>query len=214
MKLDATSYNALLPKTADLLRRCSELDLFNSYTLVGGSGLALYLSHRLSEDLDFFTWEKTIDKALILEVLQTNFTDITLITDTNNQQDWIVEGVKLTFCAKNWDILRERTLLENNIYVASLELITATKVSTLFVRAKYRDYYDLYAVAQIEIFTIDMIYKCAETRIINMNRRLFEAALVYTDDIETDNISYLNPKYKITKKQIGAFFAKKIKKWA
>jgi hypothetical protein len=46
-----------------------------------------------------------------------------------------------------------------------------------------------------------------------MNRRLFEAALVYTDDIETDNISYLNPKYKITKAQIGAFFAKKIKKW-
>ena len=148
MKRESTSYNGLLPKTAELLQKLSTLPFLQTYTLVGGSGLALYLAHRLSEDLDFFTWEKEIDKILIYDILRINFTNIALIADFERQQDWLIDDVKVTFCAKNWAQLKERNLLENNAFVATLELITATKVSTLFLRAKYRDYYDLYAIAQ------------------------------------------------------------------
>ena len=48
--------NFLLPKTKALLLELEKTsDFLNNFTLVGGSAIALYLCHRKSEDLDFFT---------------------------------------------------------------------------------------------------------------------------------------------------------------
>jgi hypothetical protein len=51
--------------TAEAFSVYKEISLFeilSEFTFVGGSALASYLHHRLSEDLDFFTWKtKTLN---------------------------------------------------------------------------------------------------------------------------------------------------------
>ena len=54
-------------RTRTLLHELTETAPFlHHYTLVGGSALALYLKHRKSEDLDFFTYSATFEPEQIL----------------------------------------------------------------------------------------------------------------------------------------------------
>jgi predicted nucleotidyltransferase component of viral defense system len=209
MKLDSNAYNALLPKTANVLKKMSEQSFLSAFTFVGGSALALYLKHRQSEDLDFFTWEDRLDKATIQHVIYSQFIDFKLINDATLQQDWIIEGVKVTFFANNWEALKDRQLFENQLFVADFDLLAAMKINTLFLRAKFRDYYDLYAIVKNKL-TIKELFNVSQRYIPNLNQKLFEMALIYTEDIEDDNINYLSPIYKTTKNKISLFFQKNI----
>ena len=65
---DLKNLKCLLPKTETLLLKLiDECSFLKKYVLVGGSALALYLCHRKSEDLDFFTYEDSFDKKEIFE---------------------------------------------------------------------------------------------------------------------------------------------------
>jgi hypothetical protein len=83
------------------------------------------------------------------------------------------------------------------------------KVNVLFLRAKFRDYYDLYFLAK-ESMGLREIFKACETIVEGVTYKLFVTALLYIDDIEDDDISYLLPKEKLTKVQIRAFFEKRV----
>jgi predicted nucleotidyltransferase component of viral defense system len=63
------TYDYLLPKTKLVLTELSQAAAMDDYTFVGGSALSCYLHHRMSEDLDFFTWHDTAD----IEKLLPNF---------------------------------------------------------------------------------------------------------------------------------------------
>jgi len=46
----------LAPKTLAIFDRVSALKAIQDYLLVGGTGVALQIAHRVSEDLDFCKW--------------------------------------------------------------------------------------------------------------------------------------------------------------
>ena len=52
----------LSPSTEKLLLKLSKFELLNDFSFVGGSALAIRLQHRLSEDIDLFTWNRSLDK--------------------------------------------------------------------------------------------------------------------------------------------------------
>ena len=93
--------------------------------------------------------------------------------------------------------------------IARLESIAAMKTNVLFLRAKYRDYYDLYWLAK-EVMSLAEIYQYALPVVHGLSYKLFCIALTYIDDIEDDNIAHLDPKENLTKQQIRAFFEEKI----
>ena len=212
MKADWKNSRVLLPKTLDVLEKLSSLAFLSDYTFIGGSALAFYLSHRQSEDLDFFTWLPSIDKLLIKNSLTAIFEESHLVVDTEKQQDWLVDGVKITFFANNWDGLKQRERLKENLFIGSLPLLTATKINTLFLRAKFRDYYDLYALNKKGI-SIASIFEDAFSFFPTINRKLFQMALIYTKDIQEDDIAYLKPEFKVKKEGISKHFEKEIAKW-
>lgn len=86
------------------------------------------------------------------------------------------------------------------------------KIHTLFLRATYRDYYDLYVLCK-QGFSIGRMYKATIDRIPGMNKRLFQMALVYTDDIADDPIEHLSPKEKVSTEEISRYFEKQIHLW-
>lgn len=52
--------NFLTDKAEKVFELLSGYEILRQFTFVGGSAIAYYLNHRLSKDLDFFTWEEYI----------------------------------------------------------------------------------------------------------------------------------------------------------
>ena len=207
--LDLKNLNCLLPKTQSLLLAmidgCTFLD---KYVLVGGSALALYLCHRKSEDLDFFTYEDNFDKKEIFEYLK-QFKNKEILNQTDEQIDVLIDGVKVTFFNANWKFLKPEKIKKFNI--STLESIAAMKINVLFLRAKYRDYYDLYFLVKNGM-SISKIFESSLDVLDGVNFKLFAVAILYVDDIDDDNIEYLEPIEILGKKTIRDFFQKELDK--
>ena len=202
----------LLPNTREVLIELSHLEYMQDYTFVGGSALSSYLHHRLSEDLDFFTLNDKADPMDILPFLTSE--SLTIANRSLKQFDLIYKGVKITFFNNNWDRLKlSRSPFEGFIQIASLELLAIMKVNTLFLRAKYRDYYDLYCIVNQRRYEVYDLFTLASAVLPGLSKRLFQIALTFTDDIIDDNILHLSPSYQITRQEIETYFLKKIKDW-
>lgn len=196
----------LLPSTRRVLKILeAEADFLADYVIVGGSALSMRLCHRFSEDLDFFTYKDRFDKARIFDFFRGK--DYQLINDSRGQTDLIIEGVKLSFFNAGWDFLKPEKAAGFN--VASLGQLAGMKVHTLFLRATYRDYYDLYVLSLK--MSLEELYQNALLFIDGLNYKLFSMALIYLDDIADDDIAHLEPEFNITKDEISRHFIEKLK---
>lgn len=204
---DLLNLDCLLVNTkAVLLELIKTAPFLQDYVLVGGSALALHLCHRQSEDLDFFTYADRFQKHEILHYLK-HFKQTEVLNDNTDQLDLLIDGVKVTFFNAKWVFLRPVNISPFN--VASLEAIAAMKANTLFLRAKYRDYYDLYCLVKHGMSIRD-IFAASQDVVDGISYKLLCIALLYIDDIEDDNIAYLDPKEVVGKQQIRAFFERNI----
>lgn len=205
---DLKNLKCLLPKTKELLLEIVEsCDFLHKYVLVGGSALTLHICHRKSEDLDFFTYTDSFDKKEILDFIK-SFKSKEIINQTDEQMDLLLDGVKVTFFNAKWSFLKPQKI--NKFNLASIEQIAAMKVNVLFLRAKYRDYYDLYFLAK-ECMSLRDIFKVSASIVEGVTFKLFAVALIYIDDIEDDNIDNLEPVEKIKKEEIQNFFQQRLK---
>lgn len=202
------NFDCLLPKTRIVLERMIKTAPFlQNYVFVGGSALALHICHRKSEDLDFFTYrDGTFDRQGIKKYIRMfDFKEV--LNESDEQIDLLIDGVKVTFFDAKWKFLEPSHVSPFNL--ATLESIAAMKVNVLFLRAKYRDYYDLYCLAQS--ISLRRIFECSQDIAEGLTYKLFCISLLYIDDIADDNIDHLEPKEKITKKQIQEFFEKRMR---
>lgn len=208
---DLRGLNSLAPNSKSTLEKLSELDVCGDFVMVGGSALAIYLEHRTSEDIDLFTFNKDFDLNDILKIIPTIFSDIQIVVKSHNQLDLIVNDTKVTFRKESCDISENSVKLLNNLRIAELRILAIMKVNNIFLRAKLRDYYDLYVLSK-EIFSIKELFEISASYIIGLNFKLFQQALIFTDDITDENLEYLNPKYRISKNKIADYFQEKLKK--
>ena len=206
---DLKNLKCLLPNTQKLLLKIIEsCDFLDKYVLVGGSALAMHICHRKSEDLDFFTYENSFDKKEIYDFLK-YFEQKEILNETNEQIDLLLDGVKVTFFNASWSFLTPDVKRKFNL--ASLEQIATMKINVLFLRAKYRDYYDIYFLVK-KSMSLRRIYECGLDVVEGVNFKLFSVALLYIDDIEDDNIDYLEPVEVLTKEKIRDFFQLELEK--
>jgi len=198
----------LLVDTQNLLcTLIDSADFLRNFVLVGDSALALHLCHRKSEDLDFFTYSDCFNKEEIFTYLA-KFDNKEIINQSDVQIDVIINRVKVTFFNAKWSFLKPEKIQTFNL--SSIKAIAAMKVNILFLRAKYRDYYDLYCLAKT-VFSVKEIFECSLGIVEGVNFKLFAIALVYIDDIEDDNIVHLEPKFNISKSDIRAYFEGELK---
>jgi hypothetical protein len=108
------------------------------FYLAGGTGLALQLGHRKSEDLDFFSTIPFHPQTISDYIKAEKISEI-----RENALHCIKNGVKLTFLF--YDVhLTMPTILWNGLEVASWEDIVAEKVKTISQRGAKKDFYDVY----------------------------------------------------------------------
>ena len=204
---DLKNLNCLLPKTKELLLDIvGKCNFLSKYVLVGGSALTLHLCHRKSEDLDFFTYDDSFDKKDIFDFIKI-YKNVEILNNGNNQIDLLINNVKVTFFGANWKFLKPLKIEKFNL--ATIEAISAMKINVLFLRAKYRDYYDLYFIAKSGIGLKEMFSYSLDV-VDGITYKLFVVSLLYIDDIEDDNIDYLEPAVKISKEKIRDFFEERV----
>lgn len=205
--IEPKNFDCLLVSTKSVLFELIDTAPFlYKYVFVGGSALTLYLCHRQSEDIDFFTYADTFDRCEILDYIK-RFEHKEIIGDNNDQLDLLLCGVKVTFFNAKWAFLKPDKPEKFNI--ATLEAIATMKANVLFLRAKYRDYYDLYFLVK-KVMSIKEIFECSKQVIEGITYKLFCIALLYIDDIEDDNIAHLQPKVLISKADIRNYFQKRL----
>lgn len=206
---DLKNLKHLLPDTRALLvELVNSCEFLNKYVLSGGSALALYIGHRKSEDLDFFTYENNFNKSEIFEYLN-RFDDVRILNQNDEQIDVLFGMVKVTFFNAGWSFLRPDKPSSFNL--AAIESIAAMKVNVLFLRARFRDYYDLYFLTK-KCLDLEKVFECGLSIMPEMTFKLFAAALIYMDDIEDDDIDFLEPIEKLSKGEIRDYFQRELKK--
>ncbi|MDR3297643.1 MAG: nucleotidyl transferase AbiEii/AbiGii toxin family protein [Prevotellaceae bacterium] len=170
----------IAPQTEAIFEQIAQLECISSYTLIGGTALALQLGHRLSEDLDFCRWRRTateknsVDWPAIKRELSTIGEVSTDVVDYNIC-DFKVKGVKITFYDNNRasaPVGLQRLPYLNKLTIADVASIGIMKMEVMTRRRTHRDYYDMWAILESGVALASIIYgagKYAEHRLSTKN---------------------------------------------
>jgi len=143
--------NVLPPESLGLLRDLNgELERYGFY-LAGGTGLALQLGHRVSEDLDFFSAAE-FDPALLARHLEDRpgYSETLISKGTLYCR---LAGVKLSFL--HYPVpLKHPTVVYLSVRVADWRDILAEKFKTVSQRGWRRDFHDIYACLTLKKLSV------------------------------------------------------------
>ena len=131
--------------TEQTLHHLSTASLLSDFYLAGGTGLALQLGHRISEDLDFFTTDLFNEDALIQRIQR--MPDFSVVAKAPSTLHANIQGTKVSFLGYAFPMLFPLTrFLE--VHIADAGDIACMKISAIASRGTKRDFVDLYASAQ------------------------------------------------------------------
>ncbi|MCL5674321.1 MAG: nucleotidyl transferase AbiEii/AbiGii toxin family protein [Candidatus Omnitrophica bacterium] len=187
-----------------LLKGMEQLD---DFYLAGGSGCALYLGHRLSFDLDFFTLKDFLYEDIYRDLkLRGSFfieytSKNTIVGKFNN--------TKISFFTYPYPLLfPEQRFL--NINIADLKDIACMKIDAIGSRGTKRDFIDLYFICQKEdLFTLLELYKKKYKQVRDNIFHIIKS-LAYFRDAETANENIVMLK-KYDWKDVKKFFEDKVR---
>lgn len=122
------------------------------FILYGGTAVALQLGHRESVDFGFFS-DTPLNKNKLLDSLSF-LQNTTLVQPEMNTLNVIIElpmgSVKMQFLAdlakRQKRVETPQQCYENNLQIASLRDLLATKLNTIQMRAELKDYVDIHAM--------------------------------------------------------------------
>ena len=187
----------------------SKFSNFPDFYLAGGTGLALYLGHRISVDFDFF-WEEDIPEGVLPKIRRVfKGHEIEVIINHSEQLSVLIDGVSVSFVRYPYPVISDFKKHEGVKILSALE-IAATKAYVLGMRSTLKDYIDLYFFIKLDKGLTDIMDFCDKKYSAQFNRKLFLEQLIYFDDIEDMEIQFL--KQKVTKEQLEVFFKKEVEK--
>ena len=157
----------------------------SQFYLAGGTGLALQLGHRLSDDFDFFCQEAFDTQQLYEQLTDDIFTDcsLTIVQESTNTLDVLTENqIKLSFIRYRYPL--QYKLIETEFFLlADLRDIAPMKVIAANQRATPKDYFDLYCL--LEKVSLKEIFEVAEKKYPQFNPILYLKGLTYFEDCDT-----------------------------
>jgi len=196
--------------TFNLLHELSTITELSNFALAGGTSLALRFGHRISVDLDFFTFDE-FDSEFILQILQKHYTlsDVSL---SNNSLNAFVHFndklVKVDFIRHAYPVLANPELI-NGIRFYPVKDIAAMKLNAVINRGAKKDFFDIYELLQH--FSLVELIEFYERKYSQMNTMLLIKSLKYFVDAELhpDPVSLKN----ITWDEVKSFISNEVDKY-
>ncbi len=147
MSQDSVSWHPHILNT-DLLQTLASLEqasLLLPFYLGGGTGLALQLGHRRSQDLDFFSFD-SFDPESLLQRLE-RLGDLSVMSKSHRTLHVEFQRTKISFLGYPYRLLFPPHLFQS-VQVANGRDIACMKISAIAGRGAKRDFVDLYAASQ------------------------------------------------------------------
>lgn len=158
--------DSLPEQTRQVFEHLSANELLHSFTLIGGTALALQFDHRKSEDLDFWLPAEKMNKEIIsatVRIAQKAGFVAQLVTPHDKiitaringrdllayAQDYVISGVKVTFFAQadtafqHFDTFRRLSNTATTFGIMDTEGIFSMKSYAIHQRVRSRDLFDL-----------------------------------------------------------------------
>ncbi len=180
-------FTGILPKgTTTVLEKMAPLIRQWGFYLAGGSGLALQLGHRISEDLDLFSI-KPFNSTKLYFTLQTKAAAFEEILTEENTLILIMDKVRLSFFYYPVPLLFEPLSFEG-IEVADWRDIIAEKIKTVAQRGSRKDFYDLFESVYSKHFTIKEAVAVFKKRFKNTGINLYHVlkSLTYFEEADVE----------------------------
>jgi len=188
-----------------LTREQSELlplleDFSKNFSLVGGTAIALHIGHRRSIDFDLFT-DKQFNNQSLLKKIQKTLKIDEIIVNKLDELTFTLNGVKFTFFNYPYKI-RYSKKLGNFVKMPDLLTLAAMKAFALGMRAKWKDYVDLYFIIK-DHYPIEKISKKAKKIFGNhFNEKIFRGQLAYFEGINySEEVEFL-PGFEVSDKEM------------
>ena len=202
------SQEIISKKTRTNLEILKKSGILKDFYLVGGTGAALQLKHRLSLDLDFFTKENIDTKALVQKIK--NLGNFSIEKEALNSLTGVFQGTIITFLKYDYPCLFHFKDIEG-VKVADLRDIGCMKISAISSRGAKKDFIDLFYICQ-KIISLQGLLKLFQKKYKNVDYNIGHIlkSIIYFEDAEKNPM----PKMIIPVfwKQVKSFLKKEIKK--
>jgi len=146
--------NIMSAKRHSLLEQLTQLNILQDFYLAGGTAAALYLGHRWSEDLDFFS-EQKFDSFLLGEKLA-QIDGFLLTGQEQGTLHCFINDVKLSFLYYPYSLLRTGEIYKK-VLVADLVDIALMKLVAVVQRGTRKDFVDLYFLDKEQVSFEEML---------------------------------------------------------
>lgn len=166
------------------VRRLRSEGALESWTLAGGTALALQIGHRYSEDLDFFRGESFASERLAVELSR-----IGRVSVRNRGADTLhvtLAGLKISFLSTQVPFLFPGTLYRG-LTLADPRDIAVMKLIAIGGRGSRRDFVDLYFYLQGG-GDLEALFALSKRRFrdVDFNEYHLLKSLVYFEDAEAE----------------------------
>lgn len=180
-------FKEVIPEKAwKILEIISPIVVKENFYLAGGTGLALQIGHRISEDFDFFR-EKSFNPDMLSSLIKNVFNQIEITMIEKDTLLLNIEGIKFSFFRYDIPLLFKPVNIEN-ILVADWQDITAEKFKTIAQRGSKKDFYDLYCVFYFKKLTIKEAVDIFKKRFFHTGLNFYHVlrSLIYFEDAEKE----------------------------
>lgn len=177
-----TVINSETKKSIDLL---SDLRFIKSFYLAGGTGCAIHIGHRISEDLDFFS-QTEFSQFEIQNTLKAHGRFLVDYSDTRTLTGRF-EQTKISFFHYEYNLLEETSDFQN-IKISSLKDIGCMKIDAISSRGSRRDFVDLYFILKSFDMSLRKFFVFFQDKYGEENYNLVHImkSLVYFKDADED----------------------------
>jgi hypothetical protein len=179
----------------------------DSFYLGGGTGLALQIGHRKSEDLSFFS-DQSFDENRLVQDLS----DFQVIQQYRGTVHGVLNGVRLSFLLYPVPLMNATHRWEG-IKIASLPDLVAERFKTVSQRGAKKDFCDLYAGFKSGV-SIEQGCQYFKKRFKNSGIQFYSVlkGLTYFEDAESDpEPIWLQPDFSTDWEDIKNFFRDNVK---
>ncbi|MCX7967929.1 MAG: nucleotidyl transferase AbiEii/AbiGii toxin family protein, partial [Armatimonadetes bacterium] len=206
---DSMFVQALPQPARSLLEKLGRQKWMRNFYLAGGSGAALHLGHRVSEDLDFFAQRDLSTSKLIQRLKRPN--KFELQTEAWEIVTGILCDVRVSFFTYSYPLVEPPKKLFG-VNVASLADIGLMKLIAISQRGSRRDFVDLFFICQV--MPLERLMALLPKKYVGVKYSLNHIlrSLVYFADAETEPMPKMIRSIRWSK--VKRFFENEVKRIA
>jgi predicted nucleotidyltransferase component of viral defense system len=172
-------YNAIPDSVREVLTALAPLPALGSFSLAGGTSLALRFGHRVSVDLDFFT-RAAFDPGNLLSALPL---DVTEVARAEGSVTLDAGGTKIDFLRHDYPLLEAEEVLEG-VRLMSLRDVAAMKLNAIANRGSKKDFFDLHRL--LHSYRLEELLQAFEAKYPKSDRFVVLRSLAWFEEAEQE----------------------------